>query len=414
MTSAAQPAEPLTYYNRPGASLADQRADIEACMPSVIALTQPFPGGNTQMAGAMYGAAGLLIGGAMDAQAQRVATLRAMQTNYDSCMNVRGWRVMRLEGPLAQELDALAPAELELRLAVLAGAPAPEGQVFSAFSNTYADGASRGVGGQAPDSLSLRLMPESFMELPSRRARAPMGGMTSEQARAQGAERRALQERQRAQSAALVGRSRRPAEAVAQAELANLAADASAVIVRVTGGPTGSAVVFVRADAAPDDAAQDVVIAEIQQSRRNRPIQETLVFAVPPGRWRLTAMVAGGRLSSFCLGAPEFDVGPGEAVFAGSFAFSLAGERRPDMMIERTHADLASAPVLVERMRRAAYRNGATFECGGGASYVHAFEAPDAPFAEGYRWGSLARIDATTQAAATAPIGEAATVVETP
>ena len=400
----AQPAEPYSYYNKPGATLADQRADIDACMPSIMSLSQPYNGANTAMSGAMYGAAGLLIGAAADAQAQRMATQRAMQPNYDSCMSVRGWRVVQVDDALGQELGRLDPAELELRLAPLIGEATPAGRV-SMFSNQYAQGEAAGissgyfdylaVGPRETRSLSMRLMPESYMDLPGRRARGPMGAMTSEQTRAQAEERRQLQARQRSQSAALFGRSRESAEALTVAQVGALAPDATVVIVRVWGGPAQSTVVLVRADAAEGDEQQDSILAAVPQRRRAGQTYETLVFAVPPGHWRVTGMTASGRLTSFCMGAPGFDVAAGEAVFAGSFAFGVAGERRPDLSVERTYTELSAAPALMQRLRPAAYRNGETFECGAGASFVHALEVRDAPFVEGYSWGSLAQISAS-------------------
>ena len=110
----------------------------------------------------------------------------------------------------------------------------------------------------------------------------------------------------------------------------------------------------------------------------------TAVYAVPPGQWRLGSAQRGLFVASFCLGQPEFTVGKGETVFAGSFALG-APKIGPELNLEPAKTALAALPARVAALKPASYVNGATGECGG--AYIYALEVPDAPFVEGYQHG---------------------------
>ena len=104
------PVAGYTYFHRAGATLADQRADLAACRPTILAMTYAWspalgvssgssgaapvyvpPTTAPMSAGAAIGAGVgvLVVVAAMEGAAQRAAELRGMQLNYENCMMVR-------------------------------------------------------------------------------------------------------------------------------------------------------------------------------------------------------------------------------------------------------------------------------------------------------------------------------------
>jgi hypothetical protein len=392
--SLVSPSRGATYFNRPGATLEGHRADLDACRADVAPLIQPFPNSSgAAVAAGSYGLAGALVGTAMDAQAQLVATLKAMHANYENCMVVRGWRVVQLDASVGEELDDLDAEALAARLAPMVGAETPEGRVVRGFNNEIAErGTTLYMFPREPDmtSLSLQLLPESYLEQPRRRMNRSISSMTTAEIRAQAEERRRTLEVARVQSDALIGRSRRFLEPTAADEIASLPSDATLIVVRAYGAG-GAGLVLVRSDAAEGEDENDSLFAQAPVPRRRDPAEErTYVFAVPPGNWRLTALSPGPVLTSLCLGAPSFNVAAGEVVFAGSFGFGQSGPRM-DLALDPARVALAPAPALAERVQAASYTNGDTFQCGAPASYIYAYEIDGAPFREGYGFGSRAQ-----------------------
>lgn len=413
--SLVSPAPGATYFNRPGATMEAHRSDLDACRRDVTALMQPYPNSTgASVAATSYGLAGVLVGTAMDAQAQTVSTLKAMHANYENCMVVRGWRVVQLDSAVGETLDDLEPEELELRLAPMVGAETPEGRVVRSFGNEIAERRTTLYDfPRQPEmtSLSLQILPEEYLELPRRRVDRPMSAMTSAEVRAQAQERRELQAVQRAQRDALIGRSRRFIEATEADEIAALPSDATIIVVRAYGAGA-SGVVLVRTDATEDDDENDSLFAAAPVPRRRDPSQErTYVYVVPPGHWRLTALSPGPTLTSLCLGAPSFDVAAGQVVFAGSFGFGQSGPRL-DLALDPARAALAASPALAERVQAASYANGETFQCGAPGSYLYAYEIEGAPFREGYGYGSRAQPAPPVVAEAIVPPTEGETAPE--
>ena len=106
--------------------------------------------------------------------------------------------------------------------------------------------------------------------------------------------------------------------------------------------------------------------------------------AVPPGRWRLQSIGP----ASFCLGGPAFDVGAGEAIYAG--AFDAGSPYAPDMALAPAQAALGDK-VLAARLKPAAWTNGELFPCSLlTPSTIYVLELPGAPFADGYAAGTHA------------------------
>src|SRR5215470_17455010 len=63
----------FTYFNRPGATLDQQRADLVTCRSSVRDMQQPSRDNYASSSGQVYGLTGVLVGGLMDAGARQSA-----------------------------------------------------------------------------------------------------------------------------------------------------------------------------------------------------------------------------------------------------------------------------------------------------------------------------------------------------
>jgi hypothetical protein len=381
----------FTYFNRPGATLDQQRADLEGCRTSVLPLAQPARNSTMSSVGNLYGVTGIIVSSMMDAGAQHGATLRAAPINYEDCMVVHGWRVVQLDEAVGRDLDRRPTTWLSTHLATMVGEEAPQGAVARTFANELNDqGTELFTTVPPPRSVSLSLKLFSRAEST--------------------AEYRQRQAAVRAAHEAFVGHEGRPVDATKASELALLPLDTTVIVVRVFGNVFASAPILVRADAQPSSGA-DAIVATLtaappqnsapQDPRNAEPQDQTYVYVVPPGHWRLSGFTnEAAQPTTLCLGAPAFDVAAGEAVFAGSFGFGGTGPRL-GLSLDPPRAALAAAPALAERMRAAAYTNGETFPCGGGASYLYVLEVEGAPFRHDYAFGSRV---ATSTRSAVAPV----------
>jgi hypothetical protein len=364
-TQAQKPdADGYTYFHRVGATLAQQRADLDLCMPAVQAMTQPYvssPYAYTMAS--QYGLGGVIGAAAAEDQARRLAQERAMPGNYENCMVTRGWSVVRLDEQIGRELARLNTRALSERLTTMVGAETPQGEVTREFGNEFYV-----RNGWNLPSLSLQVLPEGHLEIFQYQRRPAIGAMTSEIHRARAQERRDRQAAARLQRAEFMGSEEGRARQVSAMEVASLSNDATLLLVRAAGAEGRP--VFVRADATEGSGPDSILVS---------PTTDIQIYAVTPGRWRLTTFDDQGSFS-YCLGAPSIEIGAGEVVFAGTFMPNVA---TPDMTLDDARAALAAAPTLSERVRAASYVNGDTFACGGGASSIYAHDIPGAPFREG-------------------------------
>ncbi|ANP46203.1 hypothetical protein [Candidatus Viadribacter manganicus] len=413
-TSIVLPVSGITYFNRAGATLADQQADLEACHSSVIAMQQPY---QSSGAGAAYGLVGALTEAAIASGQQQIAQRRALHPHYENCMVMRGWRVVRLSETRGAELDTLDQASLATQLAPLVGAETPEGEVARVFGNEIAQASSalygyptntqaRSLSIQAlpPESSAYISPPATTEERNARRRRPGSGPQTREEYdarrnaieaehsgdRRDAAERQAIQERATAE---LVGPGD-VANAVRPRDVARLPENSTLLIVRVHGLLYGSGVILMRPGAEEDTV--DFVSAIVPTAFISGPKEQTVIARVPPGRWRLSGFVgAAGYVTSLCMGSPTFDIAEGDVVFAGSFGFGTATPRI-DLSLDPARTALATAPNLAARVHAAEYRNGDTFVCGAAANF-YGYEIADAPYLDSYRFGS--RVNYTPPAA---------------
>jgi hypothetical protein len=226
--------------------------------------------------------------------------------------------------------------------------------------------------------------------------------------------------KEKAAPAPKLAKSARPPAPLKAEQLGEIPADSALIVVNVQG--TGAfSVTFerqgpdaktpARADGRPGSflAAQPVKATATAGGAQGT----TLVFAVPPGRWKIAHMSAGLFTVSLCLGAPSFEVAAGDVVYAGSFdPASATNNIGPEMTLEPYRAVFPALSGLGEKMRPASYVNGATGQCYG--AYMYALEANGRPFAEGYALGSRALPAPTASASAAAPAPEAAIPASTP
>jgi hypothetical protein len=384
------PVQGYTYFNRLGATLENQRADIDACREVVLAMS--YTGGATGSSVndpvvqsvanqniAQYGAAGAvgsIIGMAIVVGAEmEAAWRRSAHANYENCMVARGWRVVVLEDEAGRELDRLNDRALAERLEAMVGSE-PQGAVARTFTNNVEFNVQPSID---TTSFSLQILPRTYFTRPRR-------GHESTTERRD----RVRAEQELRATLAQAWRGRQAIEPLNSEALEVLPADAAIVIV----GARDQAPLFVRVGAGTEADVFPGPFADADD-KEQQPTQvgdgpPLRMYVVTPGTWRLTTL---GGMTSFCFGAPSFDIAAGEVVFVG--AWNRAG---PDFSLDAARALLTSRPELAARARAASFVNGNTFECGGGAAFPYAHEIEGAPFVEGYAWGSRAAVSASAAA----------------
>lgn len=387
------PVAGYTYFHRTGATLADQRADLDACRPTILAMTylhQPQQGGagggvgyydpqvfiNQGYSPSAVAGAGIVLAlgaaAAMSAE-QRAQELRSMQLNYENCMLVRGWNVMVLDQETGRSLDRASSSRLAQRLEDMVGASAPLGTLGRTFDNAHQFRALQDID---EISLSLQVLPSSYLAREVRRGSNMLNATNrrEERERALRARERAAREaeRERAVRVAFGGNVESAVVGVDTGVPADMP-EGSALVLIESDGPTPR---IVRLNAVDGDGADHISL---------RRLNSLSAFIVPAGAWRLVSLATDAPATSHCLGAPVFQVAPGEVVFAGAFD----ADGGVDLGLDEVRAALASQPHLAERLEVAPWVNGSVFECGE-ASFATAYEIADAPFVEGYTFGSRA------------------------
>jgi hypothetical protein len=396
-TGVESAAEGYTYFNRPGATLQQHRHDIENCFDPVAAMTA-FSA-RSQHSGAYipnldhlaqaYGAAPVIAGsflvGSYYAEQQIRAYNRGVTTNYENCMVARGWRLVRMEASVGRRLGDMDRPRLVEALGSLIAAEQPDGEILRTFANDLAlqPESVRAERGRAV-SLSLLAMPSEELVFYNLRRESSVSARRSIDARRRAAD-QAQERTRRMQAAQQRAASIRESVTLSPIEdFSTVPADASLVLVTLSGERT---LTFTRAGAPEGEAPTSFVVSSTK--RDDAGASATLAFAVPPGRWLISHILddaADARAISLCMGAPGFDVGPNEVVFAGAFG---TPDWAPDLALAPAELALASAPSLTARLRPASYVNGNLPQCAG-APVLYAYEVPGAPFVEGYHWGSRA------------------------
>ena len=334
------------YFHRSGVGMAAHDAAVDACIHEASQAQEPYlapviGGLLTQMAVASTRAA-----------KQRRLNEAQFVANLENCMVARGWDVARLDDTEGKAIATLPQPQQAAALAPWVGAAQPHGQIVRRYAPVFVVGwSSRLDEDHGPWSLSVTAGVHDLGELATPKSERPANW-------------RGLQ----------IGAAK---TAVAPA--------ASAIVVRVMATePTQNSWTFVRLDAPSAGADLPGLTAFTVSRQAKESGTKTYVGSAPPGRWRLQG-VSG---ASFCLGGPAFDVGAGEAVFAG--AFDASSPYVPDLDMAPAKAELGDA-ALAARLKPAQWANGEVFPCGVmRPSTIYVLEVPDAPFAPGYQSGSRA------------------------
>ena len=359
----SRPTSGYTYYNHPGASVAEQDRDLRLCVERASLVRSV----DEQMgAGAGLGLIGQLLGGAI----ADAANSGVMAASIENCMVVYGWRVVRLSDAEGKALSDLPPAELKAKLAPWVGAAQPQGDVVRAWANDAANGTinhfSLRPGHTKKGQLSLLAIADgaaaAVPDKPEKKGKPEKPVYDAKWSKG----------------------SLKPAE------LASAPAGSGIVIVGVKGlGMTrGNGLVFRRISPKPDLPAWAVDHAPDWFSASGSTLggSKMLAFALPPGRWRIASDINGLMELNYCLGSPSFELKAGETLYAGTL--DLKSEKlQPDFSLAPVEAWLAGTDAA-RTVKPAAYTNGSVGACGPNSIYAIEFE--NAPFEPGYEYGSRA------------------------
>ncbi len=344
-----------TYYNRPGATMSQHDTAVAKCVQAtthVVSINHMI--GNDQ--------------GLIPALLAAPSAKAVVQAAIENCMIVDGWRVVLLPEAEGAALSAMPLGDLRTRLTPWIGADMPQGTVVRVWNN------------EAADSETIR--EESS---PSRKE----DGQLSVRIAAVGA----MDEGTPIRDAGRID-PKWPKRSLSVSQTSTVPADGALLLFRVRGISMkyGTGLEFSRlgADGLPNpssvDRGADRIIASIGTLFAKKE-GNWFIYAVPPGRWRLSGITGGISQLDFCFGAPVFDVKAGETVYAGAYDLS-ARNLGPDMSIEPATALLAGQRAA-NTLRPADYVNGSVSQCRTNMAY--AYEINGAPFAAGYTGGGAAK-----------------------
>jgi hypothetical protein len=352
-----RPTSGHTYFNRPGATIADHDADVRLCAAHAAGLTRAQDN--------------VVIGGLLPALMAGAQDDSRTQANVENCMVVKGWRVVRLPRNLGATLNRMRREALSEQLATVVGVETPaSGEIVRTFTNEGARGdtvwgAMPGYGGSfvlSLDAVDLTNLPELPRAVPAIGAVAgpPVG-----------------------------------ARILTPAMIADLPAESAIVITRAvgTGQSNGEGFSFLRipedgetpfirtVETDPTHAFMSVLPWTLFKGSARERRETVTAFAVVPGRYRLTAKM---NTMDYCHGSPVLEIRAGDVIFAGTF--DLSGNVGPDLSLEPAREFLAADPTRLARLQPAEWHNGSTATCG--YVYNYAIEFPGMPFVEGYEGGS--------------------------
>lgn len=324
----SEPVQGHAYYNRPGASLEQHDAEFRDCLVATnVRPNDSAPRPSIAMQ--------LVWGGVI----QAIGT-----SAIENCMIARGWRVYQLAEAEGRTVSRLSDADFTARFAPMVGAATPPGVLVREWDNQTARPARYHTPSrpraQSRDQLSARSFRLSGLEVQLRTADEANGPTFS---------------------------------AVRGVPLDRIPAPGPGKAIVVLGGVGNRGMFFSRTVETGGEIAFGL------NANRQGLWQ---AFEVPAGRYRIT------RTSWIihCLGAPAFDIAPGEVVYAGRF--DLEGETMgPTLNPDEVPGQLSDG--LRDRLRPARYENGSTVPCSYGMG-IYPLEIPGAPFEPGYRWGSRA------------------------
>ena len=360
-----------TYFNRPGADIAAHDAAVAACA-AVAAKVHSYDEQNPVQKNLVpVTAAGLVSEGLAGAAHHGV-----VGASLENCMVVRGWRVVSLSDTAGKELAALPQSALSRRLAPWVGSQTPHGEVV----RTWANDAAR------PTTIRFAYRPAhtnngqlSLISATGRDLTQFDSSDASEVGQTLADYAKSLDPRWRGT----------PLKANA---LGSVPPEGGVIIASVKrlSMKQGTVITFSREGSKPDVLpSTDDHLLDVAYFTGNFVWQGKAGFmaavAVPAGHWRFSSVGSVAGALNFCLGAPSFEVKPGDVIYAGTF--DLSGGIAPDLDLAPAQAWLDHQPQAAI-VKPAVYTNGSTGSCGG--NVISALEVDGAPFAAGYAWGSAA------------------------
>ena len=342
-----------SYFHRAGADMARHDAAIDACIREVGGTLQPY------IARVPTGPLTAMLLAPARAAQQQGADRVAFDSNLENCMVARGWDVVRLDDAEGQRVAGLPQPQQAATIAPWIGAVQTHGQVVRQYAPIDAQSWKGGLDETpGPPNVSVTAGVHDLTRLNT----PPLHPLPAQWQQLQ----------------------------VADANTA-AASNASVIVIRVT--TTAAAEnrwTFVRMDAPATQGASlpalsYFAVAANPSGKGGSASEKTYVVTVPPGRWRLQSSGA----TSFCLGGPAFDVGAGEAMFAGTF--DAAHPYSPDMALAPAQSGLSDS-ALAARLKPANWTNGESFPCSVlQPTTIYVLELPGAPFVDGYAAGTHAK-----------------------
>jgi hypothetical protein len=372
----------FTYFNRPGATLAEHDSDVLECRQLAGRLHQPLPPqpasgyyvapGESEVGAAIGTAIGQLI--VLEIQ-QKTADHKAGPALVENCMVVKGWRVVALPSDEGAALVALDKKAKAAKLGEYVGASEPHGVVLRTFGNEAASGASAGffvAAAKKGTAISADATARTASALPGgNHPYSVPSTSTPRPSRPSGA---------------------KPPQPLTDSELGGVPTGRGLIVVNV-GGDKEIAIVLERVGGDPNAPAwMDGKPSEIVVTRPATTFAKsgagagaTYVYAAPPGTWRVASATVDWVALNFCLGSPAFQLKEGEVIYAGSFA---PNRLIPDMDIAPAKAVFPGLSTATDKLQPASWVNGAQGQCSG--SDIYALEAPGRPYLPGYTFGGHA------------------------
>jgi hypothetical protein len=349
-----------TYFNRTGASRAAHDGAVADCVQAAGKLWTPSDYVNAD------GSLVMTPEGGNNSASVR-GTLGAA---LESCMVVRGYRVVQLPDAEGAGLAGLDKEGLAARLEPWIGAAEPHGAVVRSWSNDARNGA-----------IARFTFYPAFTDDGSLSLKAATGHTLG-----------TFPRDGRARPAAGKLDPAFPKKAIKPEQIATLPPEAAVAVIRIKNLSLrqGIGLDFRRIGDAPEsrpsatDHRPDAFTVKVGLIAAKKE-GNWVVMPIAPGRWRINGLGVNGTLN-LCLGSPAFEAKAGEIIYLGTF--DISGDvLGPDLDIEAARTFLAGQEAA-GRITPAAYVNGVRGVCADES--IYALEIPGAPFEPGYAWGGQA------------------------
>lgn len=352
-----------TYFNKTGAALEDHNRDLEACHAIANGGASQAPPTPDDSALYTYRYEPQFLNGSL-----QVHTLELLNTEH--CMVVRGWRVVRLSDEQGKALRKLETSAFVERMAAMVGAEPPDGVIVRTFANEGLRASTRKNAIPSyfsATSLSLKLLDDR------RRLRVPGARLG-----------RPMSRHMPYVATSVAPETLSPPGTAEATVIALVDSDADHLmegflLERVSRDPAKFAYAE---DGGADTFTLNMLGVDFKGTGPSKRTK-TLAFRIPAGRWRISRTLT---YLEPCMGAPAFEIAPGEVLFLGRFDL-MSEYQGPRMDIEAGREAIALAPALATRLAPAPWVNGEVWGCLAYPRY--AFEFEGFPYKPDYPWGQF-------------------------